>query len=422
MNEGKKYHFDKKFLWGASVSAHQVEGGNHNQWSVWELETARVRAAQASYQHGHLPIWKDVQKEAEDPASYISGRAADHFNRYEHDFALAKQLKLDTLRSGIEWSRIEPQEGKFDQQALEHYRTYFKKLKEQGIQPVITLWHWTLPVWFAKKGGFEKRANIKYFTRYVSFLCEHAPELFEGYLLTINEPGTYVGWSYGEGKWPPQGESHVKMVHVLYNLAVAHRRVYRLIKNAYPQAKVGLAHNCAYFYAGDSSLISRLSAKVAHHFANEWFINRVKKKQDFLGLNYYLAWELHGTKVHNPNKKRNDLGWDMQPAKLQPLVEQLYKKYKLPIMVTETGVADRNDQYREWWISENIKAMNGAMKNGAKMLGYIHWSLLDNFEWADGFWPRFGLIEVNYKTQQRKPRESAKFYGRFISSLQARNN
>lgn len=413
----KKYHFGRGFLWGASVSTHQVEGGNHNQWSVWELENAQLNAVQAQYRYGHLPLWEEIKKEASAPENYVSGRAADHFNRFEHDFALAKQLKLNTMRSGIEWSRIEPEEGRFSKEAIAHYKAYFKKMRQAGITPVITLWHWTVPVWFAQKDGFEKSRNIKYFIRFVNKIAqEFGDEL--NYVITLNEPTVYAGYSYHERRWPPQKESLLSMYRVLVNLGRAHRRAYTVIKKYSPNSQIGIAHQCAHFYAGDASVISRVAAWVAHKMANEFFINLVKKKQDFLGLNYYFAHEFHGTHVHNPNKRRNDLGWDMQPDKMQPLLERLWSRYQLPIIITESGTADRNDTHRKWWIEESINALDVAIKNGVKIKGYIHWSLLDNFEWAEGFWPRFGLVEVNYKTQQRKPRESAKWYAHFIQSQQ----
>lgn len=418
MKKGRNHHFPKGFLWGASVSTHQVEGGNHNQWSVWELENARVQAAQASYKYGHLKNWKAVEKEAAAPSNYVSGVAADHFNRFEHDFALAKQLRFSAMRSGIEWSRIEPEPGKFNKEALEHYRTYFKKMRAAGLVPIVTLWHWTLPVWLAERGGFKKRGNIKYFVRYVQFLLESAPELFEGYVLTINEPTIYASESYLHRRWPPQEGSVFAMHHVMVHLATAHRKAFKAIKKRHPKAKVGIAHHGLSFYAGDNSFISRMSAWVSHKMANEYFVSLAgKKKQDFIGLNYYMAPEFHGLRVHNPTNRVNDLGWDMQPAKMQQLLEKLWRKYQKPLILTESGVADREDIYRQWWIEESIKAMDQAIQSGVKMLGYIHWSLLDNFEWAEGFWPRFGLIEVNYKTQQRKARESAKWYSRFIHSL-----
>lgn len=407
--------FPKHFLWGASISTHQVEGGNHNQWSIWELETARVKAAQARYHYQHLLVWKDIRETASKPENYVSGKACDHYNLYEEDFSLAKQLNFSALRCGIEWSRIEPEEGVFSKEALRHYKQYFSSLEKQGITPVITLWHWTFPEWFAKKGGFEKRRNVKYFVRYVRHISEQLGQHFR-YVIVLNEPTVYTAMSYHEKRWPPEGESKLLMWYVLRNLALAHRRSYRVIKQLRPKAKVGIAHNCSYYYAGDDSIISRAVAWGMRKVMTEYFINLVRRQQDFFGLNYYFATRFLGTKEHNPNKRHNDLGWDMQPDKVGPLMQQLYRKYQLPIIITENGVADMHDQHRKWWIQQTVMAMNDAMKTGVPMIGYIHWSLLDNFEWAEGFWPRFGLIQVDYKTQKRTVRESAKWYGAFIKN------
>ena len=409
-------NFSDKFLWGASVSTHQVEGCNHNQWSIWELETARQRAAESEYNYSHLDCWEDIKDQVILPSNYVSGVSSDHYNRYVSDFEYVKTLNFTALRSGIEWSRIEPEDGKFDKQALAHYQDYFKELKKAGVTPILTLWHWTFPEWFADKGGFLKRSNVKYFVRYVKFIMENFGVDIK-YFITINEPTTYAGMSYYEKRWPPQKKSVVATVRVLHNLALAHRRAYKIIKKRYPKSQVGLAHSLSYFYAGDSSIISRFSAWVAHKVGNEYFLNLVKKQQDYFGLNYYFANRLVGTRVHNLNKEQNDLGWSLEPDKLRPFLSVLYKKYKLPIIITESGVADRQDKYRKWWIAQSIKAIDGAQKDGVMMLGYIHWSLLDNFEWAEGFWPRFGLIEVDYKTQQRSLRPSAKWYGQVIGKI-----
>lgn len=420
MAEKKKIdlRFPKDFLWGASISTHQVEGGSHNQWSRWELETAQVKVAQAPYTYQHLPIWNDIQKQATTPSNYVSGKATDHFNRYEADFDIAKKLHFNAVRTGIEWSRIEPEEGKFNQKAIDHYRAYLQALKKREITPVITLWHWTFPDWFAKKGGFARRGNSKYFLRYVEKITSELGEHFE-YVITINEPTVYTTMSYHERRWPPEEGSKLLTLQVLLNLARAHRSSYKIIKNRVPRAKVGLAHNCAHYYAGDDSVISRFVAWLGHRYGNEFFINRVRRHQDFFGLNYYFANRITGTRVHNPNKQLNDLGWDMQPDQIRPLIDKLHAKYKKPFIITESGVADMHDKYRKWWIAESVKAMNGAISDGVPMIGYIHWSLLDNFEWAEGFWPRFGLIEIDYKTLQRKIRPSAHWYARLIKTLRA---
>ena len=408
--------FSKNFLWGASISTHQVEGGNHNQWTRWELENAKVLATQAQYHYEGLEVWDNIKVQASTPKNYVSGTAADHFNRYESDFQLAKQLHMNALRSGIEWSRIEPEQGVFDDKALQHYKDYFSKLRDLGITPIVTLWHWTFPTWFDDMGGFEKRKNIKYFTRYIQHIADAMGKDFQ-YVITINEPTVYTTMSYHEEKWPPAERSRLMTTIVLLNLAKAHRKSYGILKKANKKMKVGLAHNCAYFYAGDNSRLSRISAWLTHRFGNEFFINRVKRHQDFFGLNYYFAKEFHGTVVHNPHHKTNDLGWDMQPDKVGPLMEQLYTKYKLPILISENGLADMHDKNRQWWIAQTVKAMDGAQKSGVEMIGYIHWSLLDNFEWSEGFWPRFGLVEIDYKTQKRTIRKSAHWYGRLIKTL-----
>lgn len=419
MTEKKKLglSFPKKFLWGASISTHQVEGNNHNQWSTWELETAQVKVAQAPYNYKHLEIWEDIKDQASKPSNYVSGKATDHFNKYELDFDIAKKLEFSVLRTGIEWSRIEPEEGQFDIAAVEHYKKYFAALEKRGITPVISLWHWTFPDWFAKKGGFEKRKNIKYFTQYVEYVTKQLGYNFK-YVIILNEPTVYAAMSYHERRWPPEEGSKLLTFLVLQNLALAYKRSYKIIKKYRQRAKVGVAHNCAYYYAGDDSVVSKAAAYFSHKFGNEYFINRVKRHQDFFGLNYYFANQILGTRVHNPeDNPKSDLGWDMQPDKVGPLLIKLHEKYKIPFMITESGLADMHDQHRKWWISETVKAMDGAIKKGVPMIGYIHWSLTDNFEWAEGFWPRFGLVEVDYRTLQRKVRPSALWYSRLIRTL-----
>lgn len=418
-NKKLELHFPKKFLWGASISTHQAEGGNHNQWSIWELETARTKAARAQYNYGHLENWKNIKDTTKNPANYVSGDAARHYELYLEDFMLAKKLNFNVLRSGIEWSRIEPEAGQFNEAAILHYKKYFTHLNKLGITPVITLWHWTFPEWFAVKGGFEKRRNIKYFSRYIQYVTEQLGEFFE-YVITINEPTVYAAMSYHERRWPPEQGSLFMMHRVLVNLGRAHRKSYKIIKRHKPDSKIGIAHHCTYYYPGDDSWLSKLSATVCNYMMNYFFINLVKKTQDFMGLNFYFANRMIGTRVHNPNDPVNDLGWDMQPDKLGLMAEALYQKYQLPILITESGVADSEDVNRKWWISESIKSINEALKRGNKFMGYIHWSLLDNFEWAEGFWPRFGLIEIDYKNQKRTIRPSAQWYGRMIKAIKDR--
>ncbi len=408
--------FPKRFFWGVSTSAHQVEGDNHNQWSVWELENAKALAQQAPYQAKYLPKWDEVKAGATDPKNYVSGEASDHYHRYEQDFAYVKAMNMNAFRFSIEWSRIEPSEGAWNVEAIQHYREYLQALHRKGIEPFVTLWHWSLPVWFAQKGGFEKRANVSYFVRFAEKVMQELGQEFR-YVITINEPDSYMAQSYIEGHWPPQQQHKLTALWVYLNLAKAHRDVYRMIKSKSRKFIVGLSKNSVHQYAGDDARISRIAAALSTWGADTFFLNRVRRRLDFIGVNYYFTNRFLGYKVHNPNEHVNDLGWDMQPQDIEFVLERLWRKYKLPLIVTENGVADRDDEYRKWWLSRTLLAMHKAIGKGVKLEGYLHWSLLDNFEWASGFWPRFGLLAVDYQTQKRTPRESAKWFAKVLKQI-----
>ena len=408
--------FPKRFFWGASTAAHQVEGGNHNQWTVWELENARALAEQAKYQADHLPKWDDIKDEASDPSNYVSGATVDHYKLYDKDFAYLKAMNMNAFRFSIEWSRIEPEEGAWNVEAIQHYREYLQALKAKGIEPFVTLWHWTMPVWFVQKGGFEKRANVKFFVRFAEKILQELGQDFR-YIITINEPDTFIGQGYIEGNWPPMQRHKLTALWVYLNLAKAHRDVYKMIKARSRKFIVGLSKNSVHQYAGDDAWLSKVSAVVSTWGADTFFLNRVRRKMDFIGVNYYFTNRFFGYKVHNPNKNVNDMGWDMQPQNIEFVLERLHNKYHLPIIVTENGVADRDDEFRKWWIGQTLVAMHKALQKGVKLEGYLHWSLLDNFEWSSGFWPRFGLLAVDRKTKKRIPRESAKWFAKMLKQI-----
>lgn len=413
--QSERIVFPKKFLWGAATSAHQVEGGLVNQWTTWELEHAKRLSVQAPHQFGDIDSWPRIKKEATRPDNYVSGRGVDHYHRYEEDFAILKSLNMNAFRFCIEWARIEPQEGAWDAAAIAHYRTYLRTLKKMGITPVVTLFHFTLPEWFAAKGGFEKRRNIKYFVYYVEKVLSELGRDIE-WIVTINEPTVYAGESYLEGHWPPNKTRKRDMLRVLYNLVTAHKKVYKLTR-ARKKWKVSMAHHLIYCYPGDDAILSRASARVAHYFLNTWVLRRVRRHSDFLAINYYFARRIYGYRAHDPYLKVSDLGWDMQPDKLQYLLEDVAERYRLPIMITENGLADGADSQRQWWLTETIKAMHEALKRDVKLIGYLHWSLLDNFEWDKGYWPKFGLVAVDRQTMARTVRPSARWFAAVIKKL-----
>lgn len=411
--------FPKDFLWGASTSSHQVEGGNHNQWSVWELANAARLAKEANKNFGWTPAWEMIKKQATDPANYVSGKGVDHFKLYKQDFDLAKSLNLNSFRFGIEWSRLEPQEGQWDDAAIEYYRQYIHELKKRGIEPILNIWHWTMPVWFTDRGAFERKANLKYFDRFVDKIGqEYGREL--KYVITINEPNVYTTFSYQLGLWPPQEKSPIKMLKVYWNLVRAHKSSTKILKKHNPRILVGIAAQLANIQAKrPHNLFDGMSTKIMRYFWDWWFLRRIRRYQDFIGINYYFTDYYTGLfKRQNPKIPLNDLGWYMEPEGLYPLLLRTWARYKKPIIVTENGVADSRDEYRRWWIEETILAMQRAMSEGVKVKGYFHWSLLDNFEWDKGWWPKFGLVEVDRaRGMKRTVRPSATWFAQKIGQL-----
>lgn len=419
MAEKQKSNFPRGFFWGASTSSYQVEGGNHTQWTVWELAHAAELARSAQDRYAWLPNWHEIAAQATRPQNYVSGRAVEHYKYYRDDFVLAKSLNLNAFRFGIEWARVEPKEGKWDEAAWEHYRVYVKELRRQGLEPFLNIWHWTMPVWFTEKGGFEKRKNLVYFKRYVTKIMEELGNDVR-YILTINEPNVYAGASYIERRWPPQEFNPLKMIQVFYNLAKAHRIAYKVIKRHYPAIQVGVATQLGNIQAKrPHNIIDQVVTKWMRYSWNWWYLNRIRRYQDFVGFNYYFTDYYYRTKRENPTVPLNDMGWYMEPEGLYALLIRVATHYKKPIIITENGLADAKDQHRQWWLEETILAIERALSEGVQVHGYFHWSLLDNFEWADGWWPKFGLVEVNRRTFKRTPRPSALWYAEKIEQIEA---
>lgn len=408
--------FPKKFLWGASISAHQTEGNTHNQWTAWELENAKSKAAQAEYHLGDLENWSFIKSEAKNPNTYVSGKTVNHYHHYEEDFNLLKQMNMNAFRFSIEWSRVEPSEGVWNVEAIEHYRQYLNELKRRNIEPVVTLLHFTLPTWFARLGGFEKRANIKYFVRYAEKIMHELGRNIR-FVITLNEPEVYAYESYYVGSWPPNLTGKWRFLHVMNNLARAHNQTARLIHGMNRRYKVSIAKNSIYFYAGDDAWLSRKSAGILQYLQDDYFLKKVVKTCDFLGVNFYFSNRVYGHRVHNPENSVSDMGWDMSPTDIQHALERLHEKYHLSIIITENGLADSQDAQRKWWITQTLIGIQKALDNGVKIDGYLHWSLLDNFEWDKGTWPRFGLASVNYKTGERTLRPSALWFAKIIKHL-----
>lgn len=412
----KKMQFPKSFLWGAATSAHQVEGGNHNNWSVWELENAKALAKSAQYKIGHLDAWSEIQKLATSPDNYVSGRAIDHYNRYEKDFDIVKKMNLNAFRFSVEWSRIEPEEGVWNAKEIEHYRRYIAALKRRGIEPIITLYHWTVPVWFAKKGAFARAGNIQYFVRFADKVLEELGKDLR-LITTINEPDTVATHGYFTQDHPPATRSFLKMIWVYRNHLKAHKEVYALAKKRSRRFKIGFVKGYAHVSEGDERFSSRLAARLDRFIRDDVVLNYVGRKTDFIGVNYYFTDTYKGFSIVHDDRAVNDLGWEMKPENLQHVLKRLGRRNK-PIIVMETGVADRNDRFRKDWLNGTIRSVQQAIADGVNVQGYLHWSLFDNFEWAYGRWPCFGLIGIDYEDDlKRVPRKSAAYYAAVVRKM-----
>ena len=406
-----RIEFPKNFLWGASTSAHQVEGGNLNDWTEWEKKNADRLAKEAGkkwekWQQGNFP-------EMFRPENYISGRACDHYNRFEEDFDIAKELGHNAHRFSIEWSRIEPEEGKFDEKEIEHYREVIQALRERGIEPFVTLWHWTLPLWLAEKGGVRNKNFADYFELYSSKMAESLGTEVK-YWLTINEPEIYALNSYYRGRWTPQKKGVFNFYSTVNSLACAHRRAYHAIKKVNPSSMVGVVCNLSDFKSSEG-IINVILKVFFERFWNHYFLNKTKTSFDCIGLNFYFHNRINYGLNKNTNEVISDTGWDLHPEGIENVLVGL-KKYNKPIYITESGLADKDDKNREWFIKETLAAVSRALLNDVNVQGYLHWSLLDNFEWDIGFWPKFGLVEIDYDTMERKIRPSALEYARACKS------
>jgi len=393
---------NKPFFWGASTASHQVEGGTVNQWSEWELSVAAQSAKDAERRLGGLPNWPDIKDQATDPNNYVSGRAVDHYRRYKEDFDYVTALNLDAFRFTVEWSRIEPEEGKFDIAEIKHYKEYIAELKKRGIEPFLNIWHWTEPTWFTEKGGFTKRKNIKYFD---AFVDKVTTELLNDvtYVITLNEVNSYATFGYMVGKWPPGRHNILDTMRVYYNLMLAHKSAYKIIKKHKPTTQVGVAHQATNNApANTKNPINMFIAWAANYIWHIWFFNRINNYQDFVGANYYFTNYMKSLGPDNPKTPINDMGWYMEPDAIYDVIMDLDKRYNKPIFITENGVADANDTMRKWWLEKTMIAMDSAITDGAQLQGYFHWSLLDNFEWDEGWWPKFGLISVDRSNNMKR--------------------
>ena len=414
-----RFSFPPDFMWGAATSAHQVEGGNTNSdWAAWEA-AGKVRTA--------------------------AGLACDHYHRFREDFDLARNLGHRAHRFSLEWSRIEPRNGEFSEEALEHYHEVIEALHERGLEPVVTLLHYTIPRWLAEHGGWEHAGMERHFVRYVRRVVGVYGDRVRWWI-TLNEPVVQVfkGWLIGQ--WPPgRVGDYPRALQVIRRMLRAHVLAYHAIHEQRRDAMVSIAKHCLALTPNQPhNPFDVVSTRTRDFLFNNLFIEALHTGRltlpgrfferlpfghalDFIGINYYTRDFVRNTGYNLPGLvgasgtlenerkvgKRNDLGWEVYPEGLRYFLHT-FRRYRLPLLITENGTPATDEDDRWGFIYLHLWEVMRAMSAGTPVIGYLYWSLLDNYEWADGYAPRFGLIGVNFATQARIVRPSARWLAELI--------
>lgn len=431
------------FLWGVATSSHQIEGYNDkNDWSDWEAQ-------------GHIE------------GGVRSGAATDHLHRYQEDIRHAADLGLNSYRFSIEWSRIEPEEGRWDSSALEWYAELISECERHRLLPMLTLHHFTSPRWFAAQGGFSWKGAPSRFASFVKYIAHQLGSRIP-FWCTFNEPmvlvaGTYLGKFMPPAQFSPQNASEA-----CHQLLKSHVMAYNILHSEISTRKgpwkdhsiqVGIAHNMLDFLPDRSwHPLERFLTGVFHRYYNRSWLDAVtggkqnfgvfglipqttpvqealgRNTVDYLGVNYYtkayIQWRPRdaspegsrelpfGISFARRKEPVSDVGWAIHPKGFRKIL-QFASEYGLPLYVTENGIADREDCIRQSYIKSHLREMATLIQDGTDIRGYYHWSLLDNFEWIKGFGPRFGLFRVNYETLERSATESAQLYKKIIQAHQS---
>lgn len=425
--------FPEGFLFGVATSGGQTEGNHNSNWAEFERKNAdQLSQDPQKRDFGNGPLAKRGREllitELSDPKNYRSGNAIGwREGRYIEDLDIAQDLGLRAIRFSPERSFVEPQPGNFDTKAIDHYKKFIKACKERGIEPIITLFHFTEPLYITEKGGWEKEEMVVNFSHYSETLLRLLEEEIQ-YIITINEPElySYLGWIKGE--FPPgkRGNLH-KFLQVRKNLIEANKVMYDRLKILYPESMISSSLNLMHVEAKTRKPVDKILAFGIDKLQKSLFAPQIIEHSDFISLNHYFHNVVNGSIFVGGNfnntyiEKRSDIGWYLNPESIYHLLIYLHKQYKKPIFITENGLADKEDTLRSWYIKETLKYVKKAMDEGVDVIGYLHWTLTDNFEWNKGRAARFGLVAVDPETQERHIRDSAKTYSDIIKSNETAN-
>lgn len=386
---------------GVATAATQIEGGDaQTNWLDWA-------------QRGRI-------KDGSSPA-----RAIDHWNRVPQDTELLASLGLRHYRMGLEWARIQPAPDRFDHEAIDHYRGELDLLRSHGIRPLVTLHHFSNPMWFERARGFSQQGNVGAFLEYVRYTVTALADLVQVWI-TINEPNVYATRGYVFGDWPPGRISRPEGLAVMGVLARAHALAYGIIHEISPDATVTVAHPRGPFRRGRGAIwwggrprgcstpcsTCAASRRCGRGTSRRRSIGpamcRGAATTTRSGSSNYTRSVLAGRKDYLPaGVPVNDLGWEIYHEGLVLEARRLWEEYQAPIWITESGTCDRDDTFRSRYIYEDPR---GLASSGLPVERYYHWTLADNWEWDEGYTARFGLIGNDPRTQSRWMKESGRFY------------
>lgn len=377
--------FPSSFFWGSSTSVHQIETASDHTWRGF-------KAMDGS----------------------IFDRTIDHELRRMEDLEYICQFGT-VYRCGVDWARLQPEPfALFDEAVVDEYQEFFAHLKDHGMEILLVLHHFTNPLWFEARGGWLEENNISVFVDFVQQCVQHFSPYVTGWN-TFNEPNVYVGGAFLMGYFPPHNKSLRKANRVLNYLGQAHRICYDLIKDQFPDHQVGISLNTAWF-EGIHPL-----GKIPARLADYWFNRKASRyftAVDYWGLSYYAYVPFNPrpvSEIGNPGKLDKlkiprDKMWGYKPKGLGIMLRRFHKWYKKPLVVIENGICTDDPQVRIQSIKDYLQVIDGVMDEGIPVLGYIHWSTFDNFEWHLGLSYRFGLVAVHPDTKDRTMTPAGEFY------------
>lgn len=403
--------FPKEFLFGVATASLQIEGGDtNNSWFDW-CEKGMV------------------------PNGDHCILANDHWNRIDEDISCMKDLNITSYRLSLEWSRIEPKKGKYDVEAINHYKLELEKLIQAGIEPMITLHHFSNPSWLEQQKAWTSKEVVTLFELYTSFVVKHLGHLCSHWV-TINEPNVYLVMGYMEGDFPPGEKGNIRAFFKgAKNMIQAHKAGFKAIhrirkEQGYDNTKVGAALHLRVFDTLKEGLLSTITKRLHYFLFQDLFFNgmlygywliglKSKRYFDFIGINYYtrdilkagfVNFPLFAERLVKQGSEVNDLNWEIYPEGLLRIMKRYFHKCKLPIYITENGIADAKDEKRKTYLRDHLAVILDGIKDGIDIRGYYHWTLMDNFEWAEGYEARFGLFKHDLQTQERSLRSSGQYY------------